>query len=81
MGSVVGIRRRYTGNVNNSAGQTFGRPSQPVKLASICVQLADATSSFAMGQVYGSLAEPASLNEGKGGMPRLGRWSAHRRLA
>lgn len=65
--------------MNNSAGQTFGRPSQPVKLASICVQLADATSSFA--RVYGTSAEPASLNEGKEGVPRLGRWSAHRRLA
>ncbi len=36
-------------------GQTsFGRPGQPAELASIYVQLADATASFATGQVYGS---------------------------
>jgi NAD(P)-dependent dehydrogenase (short-subunit alcohol dehydrogenase family) len=32
----------------------FGRPGQPAELASIYVQLADATASFATGQVYGS---------------------------
>jgi NAD(P)-dependent dehydrogenase (short-subunit alcohol dehydrogenase family) len=36
-------------------GQTpFGRPGQPVELASIYVQLAAADASFATGQVYGS---------------------------
>jgi NAD(P)-dependent dehydrogenase (short-subunit alcohol dehydrogenase family) len=32
----------------------FGRPGQPAELASIYVQLADATASFATGQIYGS---------------------------
>nr|WP_175426678.1 SDR family oxidoreductase [Azospirillum brasilense] len=32
----------------------FGRPGQPVELASIYVQLADADASFATGNVYGS---------------------------
>ena len=32
----------------------FGRPGQPVELASIYVQLAAADASFATGQVYGS---------------------------
>lgn len=36
-------------------GQTaFGRPGQPVELASIYVQLAAADASFATGQIYGS---------------------------
>ncbi|HEY1615538.1 MAG TPA: SDR family oxidoreductase [Rhizomicrobium sp.] len=36
-------------------GQTpMGRPGQPAELASIYVQLADATASYATGQVYGS---------------------------
>ncbi len=32
----------------------FGRPGQPAELASIFVQLADNTGSFATGQIYGS---------------------------
>lgn len=36
------------------SGTMFGRPGQPVELASIFVQLAAADASFANGQVYGS---------------------------
>jgi NAD(P)-dependent dehydrogenase (short-subunit alcohol dehydrogenase family) len=32
----------------------FGRPGQPVELASIYVQLAAADASFATGNIYGS---------------------------
>lgn len=46
-----------------SFGKTtpMGRPGQPVELASIYVQLADASASYATGQVYGS--------SGGGGQP------------
>lgn len=41
--------------LKNFGGQTpFGRPGQPVELASIYVQLAAADASYATGQVYGS---------------------------
>ena len=41
--------------LKNFGGQTpFGRPGQPAELASIYVQLASDTGSFANGQVYGS---------------------------
>jgi NAD(P)-dependent dehydrogenase (short-subunit alcohol dehydrogenase family) len=41
--------------LKNFGGQTpFGRPGQPAELASIYVQLADNSGSFATGQIYGS---------------------------
>lgn len=41
--------------LKNFGGNTpFGRPGQPAELASIYVQLADNSGSFANGQVYGS---------------------------
>ncbi|HVW61844.1 MAG TPA: SDR family oxidoreductase, partial [Puia sp.] len=41
--------------LKNFGGNTpFGRPGQPVELASIYVQLADPRGSFATGQIYGS---------------------------
>ena len=41
--------------LKNFGGQTpFGRPGQPVELASIYVQLAASNGSYANGQVYGS---------------------------
>jgi len=41
--------------VKQFGGQTpLGRPGQPAELASIYVQLADNSGSYASGQVYGS---------------------------
>ena len=40
--------------VHFGAKTAFGRPGQPVELASIYVQLARGDASFATGQVYGS---------------------------
>jgi NAD(P)-dependent dehydrogenase (short-subunit alcohol dehydrogenase family) len=39
---------------NFGSGTTFGRPGQPVELASIYVQLAASDASFATGSIYGA---------------------------
>jgi len=53
--SAADRRGRFGAEIQNFGSTTvFGRPGQPVELASIYVQLAAADASFATGNIYGA---------------------------